>query len=482
LSLFYDHLRRKMKRASPLASAAQLVRDIRSKAMSPTHAVEAAISVIERHNPRLLAFCTLTLEQARAHAREIERKLAAGEDAGPLAGVPLGIKDLILTCGTRTTGGCIGYADYVPEEDDVVVERLRAAGAILLGKTNVSELGYSLTGDNPLFGITRNPWNPELSSGGSSAGAAVAVATGMGPVAIGSDGGGSIRLPAAFCGVFGFKPSMGRVPLYPGCRDERLPGLSSWESLEHIGPLTRTVEDAALVMSVISGADPRDRHSIPSEASGWHDLLTRGIAGRRVAYCPTWDGVVVDPEIRVQVEAAAKVFADDLGCIVEEVAPIWDKLVLNFRTLMAAESDLPGMRAMAARLGERMSPNLRRFLQVEWTAEMFTDANKFRKSIANQMWRLMARYDYLLTPTTSDLPPPADKPEGEDDIVRPVPSFTCIANMTGQPAASLPAGWTASGLPIGVQIIGRHLADRDVITAAAAFEKARPWQNRWPSL
>jgi aspartyl-tRNA(Asn)/glutamyl-tRNA(Gln) amidotransferase subunit A len=460
--------------------AAPLARAIRAKATSPVEALDAAIAVIEAHNPRLLAFCTLALDQARADARALVRTLAAGGNAGPLAGVPVSIKDLILTRDIRTTGGCLAYSDFVPEEDDIVVERLRAAGAIVLGKTNVSELGYSLTGDNPAFGITRNPWDTSLSPGGSSAGAAVAVATGMGPIAIGSDGGGSIRFPAALCGVFGFKPSMGRVPCYPGCRDERFPGLSSWESLEHIGPLTRTVEDAALVMSVIAGPDPRDRHSVPDEASLWRDVGGVSIAGKHIAYCPTWDGVAVDPQVRTLVDAAARTFADDLGCIVEEVAPDWTKLVLNFRTLMAAESDLTGMRALAAQLGERMSPNLRKFLAIDWTAEMLTDAITFRKSVVNKMARLMARYDYLLTPTTSGLPPPADKAPDADDVVRPLPSFTCIANMTGQPAASLPAGWIPSGLPVGVQIIGRHLADRDVLAAAAAFERARPWASRWP--
>jgi aspartyl-tRNA(Asn)/glutamyl-tRNA(Gln) amidotransferase subunit A len=469
-----------MKRTINALSATELVREIRSGAVSPSEAVESAISAIEEHNPRLLAFCTMTFAQARADAREIERKLAAGEQPGPLVGVPLGIKDLILTRGVRTTGGCLAYADFIPEEDDIVVERVRAAGGIVLGKTNVSELGYSLTGDNPVFGTTRNPWNEKLSSGGSSAGAAVAVATGMGPVAIASDGGGSIRLPAAFCGVFGFKPSMGRVPLYPGCRDERLPGLSSWETLEHIGPLARTVEDAALVMSVIAGPDPRDRHSIPGGADDWKNIWADNIAGRRLAYCPTWDGVTVDPDIRDIAHSAAKVFASELGCIVEEVTPDWSKLVLNFRSLMAADSDLPGMRALADRLGDRISPNLRKFLQIDWTADMLTDAVKFRKSVANRMWRLMSRYDYLLTPTTSAPPPPADMQEGAEDFVRPLPSFTCIANMTGQPAASLPAGWTAAGLPVGMQIIGRHLADRDVLAAAAAFEQARPWRHRWP--
>jgi aspartyl-tRNA(Asn)/glutamyl-tRNA(Gln) amidotransferase subunit A len=464
-----------MQHASNL-SARDLANQIRKKAISPTEAVEAAIAAIERHNQALLAFCTPTIEQARADAKELERKLAGGEDVGPLAGIPLGIKDLILTRGIRTTGGSLAYADFVPDEDDIVVERLRAAGAIVLGKTNVSELGYSLTGDNPVFGVTRNPWNPKLSSGGSSAGAAVAVATGMGPVAIGSDGGGSIRLPAAFCGVFGFKPSMGRVPLYPGCRDERFPGLSSWETLEHIGPLTRTVEDAALVMSVIAGPDARDRHSIPGPVA-WSNVADGNIAGRKIAYCRSWDGIVVDPQIRDRTDAAAKVFSSDLGCDVEEVTPSWGKLVLNFRTLMAADSDLPGMRALSERLGDRMSPNLRNFLEIDWTADMLTDASRFRKATVNQMWRLMSRYDFLLTPTTADLPPPADKVEGAQDYTRPLPSFTCIANMTGQPAASLPCGWTKDGLPVGVQIIGRHLADHEVLAASAAFERAQPWNH-----
>jgi aspartyl-tRNA(Asn)/glutamyl-tRNA(Gln) amidotransferase subunit A len=411
--------------------ASALALAIRSRKISPVEAVEAAIAAIEQFNPDLLAFCTLTLDQARADARAMERRLAAGDEVGPLAGIPLGIKDLILTRGVRTTGGCAAYGDYVPEDDDVVVERLRAAGAIVLGKTNVSELGYGLSGDNPVFGVTRNPWDRKLSSGGSSAGAAVAVATGMGPMAIGNDGGGSIRLPAAFCGVFGFKPSMGRVPLYPSCRDERLPGLSSWETLEHIGPLTRTVADAALVMSVMAGPDPRDRHSIPNDRAIWTDVHSTDIAGRRVAYCAGWDGFAVCPEINACGNAAAKVFAGELGCVVEEITPAWSNLLLNFRTLIAADSDLVGMRALAKRLGPRMSLGLRRFLQIEWRAEMLTEAGKFRKSVANEMWRLMSRFDYLLTPTTNDLPPPADKPDGADDFVRPLPVFTCIANMTG---------------------------------------------------
>ncbi len=463
------------------AGATDLARAIRARQLSPTEAVEAAIAVIERLNGKLLAFCTPTLDQARADAKAIEAKLAAGAPVGPLAGVPVSIKDLILTRGVRTTGGSVAYADYVPEEDDIVVERMRAAGAIVLGKTNVSELGYSLTGDNPVFGVTRNPWNPARSSGGSSAGAAVAVATGMGPVALGSDGGGSIRLPAAFCGVFGVKPSMGRGPLYPGCRDERLPGLSSWESLEHIGPLSRTVADAALVLSVIAGPDPRDRHSVPNDID-WLGAPDRGIAGSRIAYCSTWGNAAVDPQIGALTAAAARVFETDLGCRVEQVALDWGNPVLSFRTLIALDSDLKGMRALIERFGDRMSPNIIGLMKIEWTAEMLTDAVQFRKAVVNRMWRLMQRFDFVLTPVSTGLPPPADKAAGAADFERPLPMFTCISNMTGQPAASLPAGFTPDGMPVGLQIMGRHLGDDRLLAACAAFERARPWHDRWPAV
>jgi len=460
-------------------TAVDLASAIRARKISPPEAVDAAIANIERLNPKLLAFCTPTLDAARAEARAIEKKLAAGEPVGPLAGVPISIKDLILTKGVRTTGGSLAYAELVPDEDDVAVERVRAAGAIVLGKTNVSELGYSLTGDNPVFGVTRNPWDPALSSGGSSAGAAVAVATGMGPIALGSDGGGSIRLPAAFCGVFGFKPSMGRVPLWPGCRDERFPGLSSWESLEHLGPLSRTVADAALLASVIAGPDPRDRHSIPNDVD-WLGCVQRDFAGARIAYCPESPNVAVDPQIRALTDQAVAAFASDLGCHVETIAPPWGFPVGQFRTLIVADTDLKAMRALVERHAGKMSPNIVNLMRMEWTAEQLTDAITFRKAITNQMNRLMQRFDFLIMPTTTNLPPPADKAAGAADYERPLPTFTCIANMTGQPAASVPAGWTADGLPVGLQIMGRHLADERVLAACAVFERARPWADRWP--
>lgn len=249
--------------------AATLAANIRAKQLSPVEVVEAVLDRMARLEPHLHAFCTPVPELARAEARRIEANIIAGRDVGVLAGVPVSIKDLIFTKGIRTTSGSVAYRDFVPEEDDVAVERLKTAGAIILGKTNTAEFGYSATGHNPLFETTRNPWNLSMTSGGSSAGAGAATAAGIGAIALGSDGGGSVRIPASHCGVYGIKPSMGRIPLYPGSRDERYPGASGWESIEWYGPLARTVFDAALALSVLVGPDPRDRQSIPRESIDW---------------------------------------------------------------------------------------------------------------------------------------------------------------------------------------------------------------------
>jgi aspartyl-tRNA(Asn)/glutamyl-tRNA(Gln) amidotransferase subunit A len=225
-------------------AATKLVEAIRTKQLSPVEVVDAHLERMEILEPSIHAFCTMTVEVARKQAREVEVRILRGEIVGALAGVPAGIKDLVCTAGIRTASGSAAYQEFVPDEDDVVVERLEKADAIIVGKTNVPEFGYSGVGHNPIFETTRNPWNLDLTPGGSSAGSGAAVASGEVPFAIGSDGGGSIRIPAAHSGIYGIKASMGRVPLYPGCRDERYPGVSSWESLEHIGPMSRTVADS----------------------------------------------------------------------------------------------------------------------------------------------------------------------------------------------------------------------------------------------
>ncbi len=329
--------------------AVSLAAKIRSKELSPTEVTEAVLARMEKLNPVLGAFCTPTPDVARQQAKAVEAEIMAGRPVGPLAGVPVGIKDLVYTKGIRTTSGSIVYKDFVPTEDDVVVERLKAAGAVIIGKTNVPELGYSGASYNLIFPPTNNPWNTARTAGGSSAGSGAAVAAGIGPMAIGSDGGGSIRIPASINGLFGLKGSMGRVPLYPGTKDETAPGASGWESIEHIGPLTRTVADGALMMSVIAaGPDDRDRRTIPNDVK-WMEAIKGDVKGLRVAWTPDWGYAQVDPEVRDICANAAKVFADHLGCKLEEASPWKDDYFGHFFTIVMTETDLRGMRDLVGK-------------------------------------------------------------------------------------------------------------------------------------
>ncbi len=467
--------------------AITLARLVRERVISPIDVVEAALRRQAEFEPQLHAFCTPTAEPARANAKRQEAELAAGRPLGPLGGVPVAIKDLIATKGIRTAGGARAYADFVPDEDDIVVERLAAAGAIIVGKTNVFELGYGAVGHNPVFATTRNPWSTELTSGGSSAGSAVAVATGMAPISLGSDGGGSIRIPAALCGVVGYKASMGRVPLYPGCRDERYPGFSGWESIEHIGPLARSVADIALVMSVIAGPDPRDRLSIPCCDVDWNVSKIDEVAGLRIAFSPDYGYAAVDPEVREIAARAASVFERELKCKVEQENPGFADSGAAFEAIVAMETDLTGMRRQLEADRGAYSAELAAMVERQWSATEFTDAIMQRKRVANVMWRFMQRYDLLLTPTVAvpafpiGIGGPAEI-NGQAVPIQAWTPFAYILNFTGQPAISVPAGWTKAGLPVGLQICGRRLDDALVLRAAAAFEAAAPWNDRWPPI
>jgi aspartyl-tRNA(Asn)/glutamyl-tRNA(Gln) amidotransferase subunit A len=470
----------------PLLSAAAIAAEVRRGALSPVDVVEAALARMAQLDPRLHAFCTPTPDEAREAAQRLAARIAAGAPAGPLAGVPVAVKDLVLTRDVRTTFGSRLYADFIPDADDIVVERLKAADAIIIGKTNCSEFGYGGFGHNPLFATTRNPYDLSLTPGGSSAGSAAAVAAGICPIAVGSDGGGSIRLPAAFCGLVGIKASMGRVPLWPGCRDERLPGASGWESIEHIGPLARSVADAALMLAVIAGPDPRDRLSLPDEGMAWAAAAeSPPQLGLRIAYCPDWGGIPADRRVRAIVDEAVQCFAQDLGCTVRFAPAPVAVGIESFRAIVALETDLTGLRRLAAGREAELSEGLRSVLARSWCAEDFCDAITARKAAANAMARFMADFDLLLTPTVPVLPFAIDQPGPGDIEGEPVapdawsPALFPI-NLTGQPAASVPAGFTAEGLPVGLQIVGRHLADRSVIAAAAAFERCRPWLRHRP--
>jgi aspartyl-tRNA(Asn)/glutamyl-tRNA(Gln) amidotransferase subunit A len=474
--------------ADPCSLAAvDLAAAVRRRELSPVEVVEAVHRRMDRLEPRLHAFCHRADEHALDAARALERALAAGAEAGPLCGVPVGVKDLVAVAGMPMPGGSPAYRDHVPDQDDVVVERLRAAGAIVLGKTAVTEFGYSGASHSPVSETVRNPWNLDLTSGGSSAGSGAAVAAGMGPVAIAADGGGSIRIPASFCGLFGMKASMGRVAMYPSCRDERYPGIASWEGLEHVGPVSRTVADAALVLSVIAGPDDRDRHSIPAGDVDWRAAAQPGdLRGLRVAYSADLGRVAVDPEVARVVGEAVGAIAE-LGCDVQAADPGFEDPGAAFAALIALESDLTGMRELVARHGSEMSPHLVDLITREWRAEDFTDAQTVRKAVVNAMWRFMRDYDLLVTPTLTTPPFPVHM-QGPERVggryVRDTAwlSFTYPFNLTGQPAATVPAGFTRDGLPVGLQIVGGHLADGLVLRAAAAFEAARPWAQHRPPL
>jgi aspartyl-tRNA(Asn)/glutamyl-tRNA(Gln) amidotransferase subunit A len=459
-----------------LATMAAAVRD---GDISASALVKASLVRVAQLDPALHAFCTLTADAAREEALLIDARLARGENVGPLAGIPVAIKDLVCTKGVRTTFGSRLYADHIPDEDDIVVERLKAAGAIVIGKTNTSEFGYGAVGHNPLFPTTRNPWNKSLTPGGSSAGSAVAVATGMVPLAIGSDGGGSVRVPAALCGIFGIKPSWGRVPVYPGCRDERYPGISSWESLEHIGPLTRTAADAAFAMSVLAGPTPKDRHSIPAESDDWSLQSFDSLHGSRLALSLDLGHATVDAEVRAATQRAAERIAQVLGCKLENAHPGIAPTQPMFETLVALDTDREGLRIMAAEQGVKLGGWLGSLVERAWTADEFTRAIVERKRIVNAVWRFMEQYDFLLTPTTA-APAFALDVDGPDEIDgKPVKRtdwlvFSAIANLTGLPAASVPIGFTQDGRPIGLQIMGKHLDDRGVLALSAVVESLYP--------
>lgn len=433
----------------------------------------------------LHAFCTLDEAGALGQAHALDARRANGETLGPLAGVPVAVKDLIATRGLRTTFGSPLYADFVPDEDDIVVERLRAAGAIVVGKTNSSEFGYGAVGHNALFATTRNPWNPALTPGGSSAGTAAAVAARMVPLGLGSDGGGSIRIPAALCGLVGMKASWGRVPLYPGCRDARLPGASGWESLEHIGPLAANVADVALALGVLAGPDPRDRHSLPAEPDAFAIAAPETLRRARATFSRTLGFATVDREVGDIAAQAARRFAAELALDYAEGDPPIEDPQACFDALVALDTDRAGLRRLAAAHAHGFAGPLARLLERQWTADDFTAAILARKRIANAMAHFMEGCEFLLTPATAAAAFPIDS-EGPASIDgTPVAPgnwtpFTALANLTGQPAATVPAGVTKDGRPVGLQIVGRHLADARVLTVCAAYESVLPWAHRLP--
>jgi aspartyl-tRNA(Asn)/glutamyl-tRNA(Gln) amidotransferase subunit A len=460
------------------APATELARLIRTKALSPVELTRAVLERIERLNPTVNAFCTLTADLALAQARAAEQAVMKGDTLGRLHGIPFSIKDLAFTRGVRTMSGSHIFAHRVPDVDPPFVRRLLAAGGVMLGKTTTPEFGWKAIGDSPLTGITRNPWNTGMTTGGSSAGAGAAAAAGLGPLHQGSDGAGSIRIPSGFCGVYGLKPSYGRVPMYP---------VSNNDYTTHIGPMTRTVADAALMMAVMAGPDDWDRTSLDAAPEDYVGKLDAGVEGLRVAWSPDLGGLRVDPDVASVVTRAARVFGE-LGARVEEVRPGFADSHELIRCVWSAH-EAGNYAQYLHEWRDRMDPGLVACIEhgQRYSVVEYIEARGRKMAYWDTVRPLFEKYHLLLTPTLSVAAfpvgrlNPADWPQHVWDWID-WASFSYPFNFTGQPAASVPAGFTPAGLPVGLQIVGRRCADLAVLQASAAFEKARPWAARRPDV
>jgi len=478
-------------------SVEELSRLIKTKQISPVELIDLFLKRIELLNPKLNAFLTVNSEQAKAAALKAEKTLYRKKELPPLFGIPVSIKDLTSTRGIRTTYGSLAYVNFIPDEDTAPVERLIKAGAIILGKTNTPEFGLSPTTENNLGEDCRNPWNTDYISGGSSGGSAVSVAVGMTPMATGTDGGGSVRIPASVCGIYGIKPTKGRVPATAGFN-----GMPLFSAL---GPLTRTVRDAALMLNVIAGPDPRDPTCLRERPPNYIKALEaeNNLKSLRIAWSPDLGFAPVDPEVASITSAAASSF-EKFGCYIDEASPnigdarenIWNPIA--FADTYAEQADV--FKNKSQLLTSYVKANLKTGKRI--TGAEYSNALK-------KLWRFQAdmevffnKYDLLLTPTLA-IPPFRRhiRPEGTDlREVNPhlfYPSeiagkqvaarhgfypFTYPFNITGQPAASVPCGFSREGLPIGLQIVGRFGEDATVLLASFAFERLNPWSGYRPSL
>jgi aspartyl-tRNA(Asn)/glutamyl-tRNA(Gln) amidotransferase subunit A len=459
--------------------ATELSKLIETRQVSPVEVIDAVLARITALEPRLNAFATLAAEPARAAAKAAERQIMRGNPVGQLTGIPVTIKDLTFTRDIPTEFGSVARKGFMPEFDAPVVTRLREAGAIVLGKTTTSEFGWKGVSQSPLTGITHNPWQHGMNAGASSAGAGVAAAAGYGPLHQGSDGAGSIRMPAHFCGVYGLKPTYGRVPAIP---------VSTGDYTSHTGPLTRTVADSALMLAHIAGPDPGDHTSCESPPDDYLGKLGAGIAGRRIAFSADLGHARVDPEVADLARSAAAVFATDIGCTVDEVTPAWGKLGPDLvRFFWACHMSV--YKPLLERYAAEMDPGLVACIS-DGADHPVSEYQRWRErkyAYCNAIGNFFNDWDFLLTPAVSVAAFPADRllpthwPDHKWDWVS-WAEFSYPFNMSGNPAASIPCGFTASGLPVGLQIVGRRFDDLGVLQASAAFEAARPWAGRRPKL
>jgi amidase len=460
--------------------AVELARRLRARELSAVEVMQAHLAQIERVNPHVNAIITLLPERALAGARAADAALARGEALGPLHGLPIAHKDLVPTKGIRTTSGSPIYKDFVPDEDALIVERLRHAGAIAIGKTNVPEFGAGSQTFNPVFGATLNPYDLSKTCGGSSGGAAVALACGMLPIADGSDMGGSLRNPAGYCNVVGLRTSPGRVPSWPRT--------APWSPLSVEGPMARTVADVALMLSAIAGPDPRAPLSIAEAGARFARPLERDLRGVRLAWSRDLGGLPVDPRVTAAIDAQRQVFAA-LGCVIEDAEPDWSGADEAFKTWRAWHFEL-GMGELLDQHRDQLKDTIIWNIEAgrQLTGPQLAAAERVRTALYQRLHTFMERYEFLILPV-SQVPPFAVTQPYVTEI-NGVAQETYIdwmrscsyVSVTGLPAISVPCGFTSEGLPVGMQLVGRYQDDWGVLQLAHAFEQATGFWKTRPSI
>ncbi|MCW6510773.1 amidase [Lichenifustis flavocetrariae] len=464
-------------------SAGELLRGYRAGHFTPVDVVDDVIASLKRVDSRCNVVVEPLYEQARRHAEAAALDWAAGRPHGPLAGVPVTIKDLVFVAGVPARGGAPANQGFVPKADAAVVSRLRAAGAVVTCKTTTCESGYKLTADSPVSGITRNPWRLDRTSGGSSGGAVAAMAAGCGPLAVGTDGVGSIRVPSSFCGVFGIKPTFGLVPRSPGFSPP------SWGSLAHTGPITRTVADAALMLGIMAGHDARDGSSLP--LSGFtYEANPGSLAGLRVAASVDLGYAAVDPEIRAAFDRALDTLANCGAAVIVDGLEV-DPGILDrtLKPIALTEQAAAVSGRSAADLADSEPDYLAAIDQGRrYSGTDYIEATYRRGDLRAKFLALFDRADILVTPTVA-VTAFAAGTLGVDAIDgRPVDPhlgwspFSWPMNLAGLPAATVPCGFDRDGLPIGLQIVAPWLGEAAIFRVAAAFEAAQPWAGRWPDI
>lgn len=461
--------------------AVELSRMLRDRKVSATEVMIAFLSQIKHVNPKINAICTLIDEEAAMRAaREADRRFQKGQARGPLEGFPHAVKDLVPTAGIRTTQGSRIYKDFVPESDALLVERLRAAGAIIIGKTNVPEFGAGSQTFNEVFGATLNPYDATKTSGGSSGGAAAALACGMVPLADGSDLGGSLRNPASFCNVVGFRTSAGRVPRYPN--------LMGWNTLSVAGPMARSVQDVAFLLSVLAGPDPRSPISLDEAGSEFLRPLQRDFRGARIAWSRNLGRYPVQPVVNEICDKSISVF-EALGCQVEDAEPDLNDADEIFQVLRAwsfAQEGSEDLKLNRDLIKDTVIWNIEQGLKLSGLDVSRAEAK--RTELFHRVREFMERYEFLVLPVSQVVPFAV-----EQDWVREINGVamgtyidwmaTCYAiTVTGLPAISVPCGFTSDGLPIGLQIVGRYRRDFDVLQMAYEFEQATQYGKVRPRL